>query len=95
VCATWAGSRLRCACPWARGERNMAALAAAYAFGTARNHPFVDGNKRAAFVCMMLFLRSSGVRFAPPPAEATAAILALAAGELDEERRSAWIGARL
>ena len=73
----------------------MAALAAAYAFGTARNHPFVDGNKRAAFVCMMLFLRSSGVRFAPPPAEATAAILALAAGELDEERLSAWIGARL
>jgi len=70
----------------------MAALAAAYAFGIARTPPLVDGNKRAAFVCMMLFLRSSGVCFAPAPAEA---ILALAAGELDEERLSAWIGARL
>lgn len=78
---------------WAHGERDMAALAAAYvcAFGVARNHPFVDGNKRAAFACMMLFLRLNGLRFAPPPAEATAAVLALAKGELDEERLADWI----
>jgi death-on-curing protein len=76
---------------WAYGERDMAKLAAAYAFGIARNHPFVDGNKRAAFACMMLFLRVNGLRFAPPPAEATAAILALAAGELHEERLADWI----
>ena len=79
----------------AYGERDMATMAAAYAFGIARNHPFVDGNKRAAFACMMLFLRLNGLRFAPPPAEATAAILALAAGELDEERLAAWILRRL
>ena len=42
---------------WAYGAEDMAELAAAYAFGIARNHPFVDGNKRAAFACMMLFLR--------------------------------------
>jgi death-on-curing protein len=80
---------------WAYGERDMANLAAAYAFGIARNHPFVDGNKRAAFACMMLFLRLKGLRFAPPPAEATAAILALAAGELDEGHLAAWILRRL
>ena len=76
---------------WAYGAEDMAELAAAYAFGIARNHPFVDGNKRAAFACMMLFLRLNGLRFAPPPAEATAAILELAAGGLDEAGLAAWI----
>jgi death-on-curing protein len=80
---------------WGYGNKDMAALAAAYAFGIARNHPFVDGNKRTAFACMMLFLRLNGLGFAPPPTEATAAILTLAAGELSEERLADWIRAGL
>ncbi|MET4634549.1 type II toxin-antitoxin system death-on-curing family toxin [Kaistia defluvii] len=77
------------------GGTDLASLAAAYAFGIARNHPFVDGNKRAAFVAMMLFLRLNDVRFAPSPAEATLAILGLAAGEISEENLARWIRERL
>jgi len=73
------------------GETDLAALAASYAFGLARNHAFVDGNKRIAFVAMMAFLRLDGVRFAPLQAHATAIILALAAGEVSEESLSRWI----
>lgn len=79
----------------AYGGTDLASLAAAYAFGIARNHPFVDGNKRAAFVAMMLFLRLNDVRFAPSPAEATLAILGLAAGEISEENLARWIRERL
>src|SRR5712671_4583653 len=63
---------------------DLASLAAAYAFGLAKNHAFVDGNKRAAFMTMVVFLRKNGVRFAPDQAHATAMILALAAGEVSE-----------
>lgn len=80
---------------WAYGVQDMADLAAAYAFGLSRNHAFVDGNKRASFACMMLFLRLNGVPFRPSPAEATAAMFALAAGELDEDGLAAWIRDRL
>ena len=66
-------------------------LAAAYAYGMARNHPFVDGNKRIAFMAMVVFLRLNGVQFAPEPAHATAIILALAAGEVSEESLTRWI----
>lgn len=76
---------------FAYGETDLASLAAAYAFGIARNHPFIDGNKRAAFVALMMFLRLNDLRFAPPPAEATAAILGLAAGEISEESLARWI----
>lgn len=76
---------------WNYGESELAALGAAYAFGIARNHPFIDGNKRAAFAAMMIFLRLNGVRFAPDPALATAAILALAAGDIDEAALAQWI----
>lgn len=76
---------------WADGERDLAALAAAYAFGIARNHPFVDGNKRAAFMVMTVFLRKNGVAFAPSEALATEATLALAAGEVDESGLTRWI----
>jgi death-on-curing protein len=69
----------------------MAALAAAYAFGLARNHAFVDGNKRIAFHAMMVFLRSNGIEFAPDPAHATEIILSLAAGEVSEESLTRWI----
>ena len=72
-------------------QTDLAALAAAYAFGLARNHAFVDGNKRAAFHAMMVFLRGNGIPFAPDPAHATAMILALAAGEVNEEGLTRWI----
>lgn len=76
---------------WAFGETDYAVLAAAYAFGIAPNHPFVDGNKRAAFMIMMTFLRKNGVAFAPDPAEATVAIQGLAAGEIAEDGLARWI----
>ena len=76
---------------WSYGERDMASLAAAYAFGLAKNHPFVDGNKRAAFMVMMVFLRKNGIAFAPPEAMATAAILGLASGDIVEEGLTRWI----
>jgi death-on-curing protein len=73
------------------GQKDMAALAAAYAFGLARNHAFVDGNKRIAFHAMMVFLRINDIQFAPDPAHATAIILSLAAGEVSEESLTRWI----
>jgi death-on-curing protein len=76
---------------WAYGVEDKAELAAAYAFGVSRNHPFIDGNKRASFACMMLFLRLNGLMFRPAPAEATAAMLALAAGEWNEDAVARWI----
>jgi death-on-curing protein len=76
---------------WHYGETELAVLAASYAFGLAKNHPFVDGNKRIAFHALMTFLRLNGIGFAPDPAHATAIILALAAGEVSEESLTRWI----
>lgn len=76
---------------WEYGQQDFGVLAAAYAFAIARNHPFVDGNKRAAFMCAIVFLRKNGIHFAPPEAEATEAIIGLAAGEIDEEGLARWI----
>ncbi len=69
----------------------LAELAAAYAFGLAKNHAFVDGNKRIAFMAMMIFLIKNGVPFSPDPAQATKIILSLAAGEVSEESLIRWI----
>ena len=82
---------LRPVSEWNDGQTDMAALAAAYAFGLARNHAFVDGNKRIAFHAMMVFLRGNDIPFAPEPAHATAIILSLAAGEVSEESLARWI----
>lgn len=76
---------------FAYGETDMAALAAAYAFGIARNHPFVDGNKRVSLLTLIIFLRLNGIEFAPSEADAAAIILALAAGEVDEDGLMRWI----
>ena len=76
---------------WNYGEEDLAVLAASYAFGIAKNHPFIDGNKRAAFSALMVFLRLNGVRFAPDPVLATAAIMDLAAGAIDEAGLARWI----
>ena len=76
---------------WEYERADIVDLAAAYAFGIARNHPFVDGNKRVAFLAMGAFLRLNGLRFAPSQEAATAAMLALAAGEIDEAGIARWI----
>jgi death-on-curing protein len=66
-------------------------LAAAYAFGIAKNHPFVDGNKRAAFIAAGLFLRINGVRLNADKTQAVLAMLDLAAGELTESQFAEWL----
>ncbi len=76
---------------WQYEQADMAMLAAAYAFGLAKNHAFVDGNKRVAFLTMVIFLRKNGVRFAPDQAQSTNIILSLAAGEVSEESLARWI----
>jgi death on curing protein len=76
---------------WTYEQLPLAELAAAYAFGLAKNRAFVDGNKRIAFMAMMAFLHKNGVAFLPDPAEAAAIILALAAGEVSEGGLTRWI----
>jgi death on curing protein len=75
------------------GSPDVAELAAAYGYGLARNHPFVDGNKRAAFLAIGLFLYANGYRLTATQVEATRTILALAAGTLSEEALTDWIRA--
>jgi len=76
---------------FAYGETSMAGLAAAYGFGIARNHPFVDGNKRTALVSMIVFLGLNEFDLDAPQEVTTGIILDLAAGELTEEALAAWI----
>lgn len=76
---------------WSYEQASLPELAAAYAFGLAKNHAFVDGNKRIAFMAMMTFLRRNGIAFAPDPAQATTIILSLAAGEVSEQSLTRWI----
>jgi len=66
-------------------------LAAAYAFGIARNHPFTDGNKRTAFVAAALFLRISGMRIRTSQRDVIDTVLALAAGTLSETEFADWL----
>lgn len=72
---------------------DLAALAAAYAFGIARNHPFIDGNKRTAFVAMELFLDLNGVALTASDHDAVVTTLRLAAGEIEEDELAAWVRA--
>jgi death-on-curing protein len=73
------------------GEPDIAELAAVYALGIAKNHPFIDGNKRTAFVALEVFLRLNGCRFAAGDAEAVVMTLAMAAGELPDDEFTAWV----
>ncbi len=75
----------------AYGEPDVADLAAAYGSGISQNHPFVDGNKRAAFLSVGLFLALNGYRLIATQAEATIVVLSLAAGELDEVEFAGWL----
>jgi death-on-curing protein len=67
-------------------------LAAAYGFGLARNHPFVDGNKRVAFAAMAIFLSENGYELVPEKMDALETIMRLAAGELEEDELARWVG---
>ena len=75
----------------AYGEPDHAALAASYGLGVAKNHPFVDGNKRAALLATGLFLYLNGWRLTASQADTTLAMLSLAAGELSEDDFAAWL----
>ena len=79
----------------AYGEPDLAELAASYAVGLAKNHAFVDGNKRAAFLAVGLFAALNGQRLVASQIEATRAMLAVAAGEIDEAGFAAWLRERL
>ncbi len=72
------------------GEPDASDLAAAYAFGIARNRPFVDGNKRTAAVVSETFLMLNGYRLTATDAELVVAFIALAGGELSEEEMADW-----
>lgn len=72
------------------GDPDIASLAAAYAFGIARNHPFVDGNKRTALVASRAFLLYNGYQINAPKEERLTNFLALASGSLNEEDLANW-----
>jgi death-on-curing protein len=76
-------------------DSTIADLAAAYAFGLAKNHPFIDGNKRAAFLCIGLFLAVNGYRLKADQVNAIQTMLAVAGGDLDEPGLSAWIAGNI
>jgi death-on-curing protein len=72
-------------------ERDLCRLATAYAKGIAQNHPFVDGNERAALLAAGVFLMLNGLDLTAEPAMATVAMLELAAGELPEDAFAGWL----
>ncbi len=75
----------------AYGDPDLASLAAAYGFGIARNHPFVDGNKRTAFVAVELFLDLNGQTLAASDADCVMTMLKVAAGDIDETQFAQWL----
>jgi death on curing protein len=72
-------------------EPDVCSLAASYGIGLAKNHAFVDGNKRAAFLAVGLFLAMNGWRLQASQLEATTAMLSVASGELDEQAFAHWL----
>ncbi len=70
---------------------DLAALAASYAYGLARNHPFVDGNKRTALIVCRLFLKLNGQDLKAPPQDTYRTIMQLASGELTEQALVGWV----
>ena len=79
----------------AYGDPDAAALAASYAFGIARNHPFVDGNKRTAAVISETFLILNGFALTANDADVAVAFLVLAAGDLSEDELADWFRQRI
>lgn len=79
----------------AYGKADAAALAAAYAYGLVRNHPFVDGNKRTGWVVARVFLADTGCRLQFDPADAVRTVEALAAGKFSEAELAGWFRERI
>lgn len=79
----------------ARGETSLAELAAAYTFGIAKAHAFVDGNKRTALVTALTFLRLNGYGFRPDPLEGVRMMEGLAAGDVVEDAFAAWLAGNM
>jgi death-on-curing protein len=75
------------------GEPDIAELAALYAIAIARNHPFVDGNKRTAYMALELFIRMNGCQFVPTDADAAVRTIAMASGELTDDEFIGWVRA--
>jgi len=73
------------------GEPDMAALAASYGVALAKNHAFIDGNKRAAFLAIGLFLHLNGYRLQATQAGATLVVMGVASGDIDEAALAAWL----
>ena len=69
----------------------LSAIAAAYAYGIIKNHPFVDGNKRTAYVCMRLFLKLNGLDIQAAQADKIRVMLDLAAGAIDRDGLADWL----
>ena len=78
---------------FAYGKPTLFDLAASYAFGLVKNHPFIDGNKRTGFIVAVTFLELNGLRYGASEVDATVRTLALAAGEMSETAYSAWLKA--
>lgn len=78
-----------------RSKSTLAELAAAYGFGIAKNHPFVDGNKRAAFLSIGLFLAINDCQLEAGQADAIATMVGLASGEIDESALARWLAAHI
>ena len=78
---------------FAYGKPTLVDLAASYAFGVVRNHPFIDGNKRTGFMVAYTFLARNGIEFTASEADAAAAVLAIAAGQMKEAELSSWLAA--
>lgn len=76
---------------WSYEQAGLPELAAAYAYGMARNRPFIDGNKRTSLLALYTFIGINGIDFDVPEAEAATIILSLAAGEVSEESLARWI----
>lgn len=75
----------------AYGDPDVHQMAASYAYGIAKNHPFIDGNKRTAFVVMEVFLLLNGAELTASDADCVTTFLALAAGEMSEEGLVEWL----
>ena len=75
----------------AHGKPDVADLAAAYGYGLSRNHPFLDGNKRTAFVALELFLQLNGHELQATDTDCVLTMLAVAAGEITEAQLATWI----
>ena len=80
---------------FAYAEESLARLAAQYAFGLSRNHPFIDGNKRTSLAVLELFLLLNGHELTATDAECVTTFLALAAGDVTEDQLAAWVADHL